>query len=111
MGKFLNGSSGTGKKILQNRDYFSYQTENEEQQADGSIIYYFTWAFNSQHGHIAIQIKENKMANSSLIRCDANSPHPFGRPLGLYNDELLKRLFVEMMEQSYGIIVTDFYST
>ena len=111
MGKFLNGSNGTGEKILQNFDSFSYSFKEHEQSSDGSILYRFTWAFNSQHGHISIRIKENKISNSSLIACDGNSPHQFGRPLGLYNDESLGKLFVEMMKQSCGIVITGFYST
>lgn len=111
MGKFLNGSCGTGKKILQNFDSFSYNFKNHEQLSDSSVLYRFTWTFNSQHGYIFIQIKENKISNSSLIDCDKDSPHKFGRPLGLYNDESLGLLFVKMMEQSCKIVVTGFYST
>lgn len=108
MGKYLNGRSKTGTKISNNMGSFAYSCERNEPIKDGSVLYHFTWTFNEQHGYINIIVKNNQISNSSLIDTDSQSPHPFNRPLGLYNDSSLELVFTEMMN-SININVTGIY--
>lgn len=109
MGKYLNSSANTGTKISSNMESFTYSYEKNEPNEDGSILYRFTWKFNEQHGYASITVKDNEISNSSLIDTDSQSPHPFDRPLGLYNDPSLKSIFTDMMN-SVDIDITGVYA-
>lgn len=109
MKKYLSGSYETGKKILDNLSDFICYLDRAESYENGKTIYYFKWAFCNQKGTISILVKEQKISDSSLIQTDADSPHPFGRPLGLYNDSTLRDVFLRLMEKE-KIIITGFYS-
>ena len=109
MGKYLSGSAETGTKILSNSTSFTYSYEKNEPNTDGSILYHFTWSFNEQHGYANISVKDDKISNSSLIYTNPKSPHPFDRPLGLYNDSSLKSIFTDMMN-SIDIDITGVYA-
>lgn len=109
MGKYLNGSAKTGTKILSNNTSFTYFYDKKEPNKDGSTLYRFTWKFNEQYGYTSIIVEDNKISNSSLIDTDSQSPHPFDRPLGLYNDPSLKSIFTDMMN-SIDIDITGVYS-
>lgn len=109
MGKYLNGSAETGTKISSNMSSFIYSCEKNEPNKDGSILYRFTWRYNKQHGYASITVKDNELSNSSLIDTDSQSPHPFDRPLGLYNDPSLKSVFTDMMN-SINIDITGVYA-
>lgn len=97
MGKYLNGSSGTGTKISKNLGLFTYLSAGSEQLSDDSVLYKFDWNFDGQFGYASIAVKENKISNSSLINTVAKSTHQFDRPLGLYNDPSLESIFRDMM--------------
>lgn len=104
MSKYLNGSAGTGDKIMKNLDLFAFDL------ADSSPDFYrFHWSFDGQFGQIAIAVKEGKMSNSSLIDTDISSPHKFDRPLGIYNDPTLVPVFTSMLN-SKNIHVAGIYS-
>ena len=104
MGKYLNGSAGTGDKIAKNLSLFTYNLT--ESSAD---FYRFRWSFGGQFGQIAITVKDGKMSNSSLIDTDDSSPHKFDRPLGIYNDTTLVPVFTSMLN-SVGVHVTGIYA-
>lgn len=91
---WLNGSSGTGDKILKNYSHFSCSYTSKD-HIKGKTLYHFEWKFDSQRGHMCIEVRnsDGKMSNSSLIDTDNKSSHPFGRPLGLYNDGSLQTVF------------------
>lgn len=109
MGKYLNGSAKTGEKIMKNQDLFTYKLTGSD-NVSGAVIYHFSWRFDGQQfGHIGIEVKNHKISNSSLIDTDNQSPHGFGRPLGLYNDPSLEQVFSTMMS-SIGIQTTGVYS-
>ena len=109
MGKYLNGSAQTGAKIMNNQNLFTYKHTTTD-NVSGAVIYHFTWTFDGQQfGHIGIEVKDQKISNSSLIDTDDQSPHKFDRPLGLYNDPSLGQVF-SMMMQSIRITTTGFYS-
>ena len=105
---YLTDSAQAGAKIMKNIDKFNFNFLNAEQLSD-STLYRFKWRFDKQHGFISILVKDGKMSNGSLISTDDNSPHPFGRPLGLYNDPSLANLFMLMMRDR-GISITDIYT-
>lgn len=111
MGKYLSGSAQTGTKIMKNLDLFTYaQTEPDPDNGSGVVTYHFNWRFDGQQfGHIGIGVKNQKISSSSQINTDNQSPHKFGRPLGLYNDRSLEQVF-SMMMQSVGITITGVYS-
>lgn len=109
MGKYLTGSAKTGAKIIKNIGLFKYTYTGNEAMSN-SMLYRFNWRFDTtQFGHISIEVKGNKMSNSSLIDTDSQSPHKFDRPLGLYNDSSLVQVFADMMS-SVGISITGIYS-
>ena len=109
MGKYLNGSSGTGTKISKNLGLFTYLPAGTQQLSDNSDLYKFDWNFDGQFGYASITVKENKISNSSLINTDAKSAHQFDRPLGLYNDPSLESIFRDMMA-SINIKINGIYS-
>ena len=109
MGKYLTGSNKTGQKIMQNLSLFSYYLENEGLQNDSSILYRFRWTFENQFGYTSILVKDSNISNVSLIDTDKNSPNPFGRPLGIYNDNSLIQVF-KMMLLSIDIQIVGVYS-
>ncbi len=102
MPKRLNGSSGTGKKIIQNMIDFSYRYRDVETVSDKDF-YTFTWTFGNQTGTAVISLTANGFIDqSSTLNCDTNC-HDFQRPLGAYNDNTLYGVF-EMMLDSQNII-------
>ena len=109
MGKYLNGSAQTGAKIMKNISLFTYELAHRE-DSHGAVFYRFNWRFDGQQfGHIGIEVKNQKISNSSLIDTDSQSPYRFSRPLGLYNDSSLEQVFSTMMS-SIGIQTTGVYS-
>ena len=109
MGKYLNGSAQTGAKIMKNFSLFTYVFSHPD-NLSGAVIYHFDWRFDGQQfGHISIEVKNQKISNSSLIDTDSQSPHGFSRPLGLYNDPSLEQVFSSMM-LSIGVQTTGVYS-
>ena len=107
MGKYLNGSSKTGKKIIDNIKLFSY-IKTEYENSDDSELYKFEWNFDGQEGYINIIVKEGRISNSSLMNTNNNTSRSFSRPLGLYNDSSLETIFTNMLE-SVGVIVSGVY--
>lgn len=108
MGKYLNGSAKTGKKILDNWNLFSF-TEAKLEVNTTPVLYKFDWNFDGQKGYISISVKDNKISNSSLIDTNSNTTHPFGRPLGLYNDHSLEQVFTQMLA-SINVTVSGVYA-
>ena len=108
MGKYLSGSSKTGKKIIDNLELFFYNLTNQENKGD-SVIYQFDWDFDGQNGYIFIEVKDGKISNSSLINTSKNTCHCFDRPLGLYNDPSLEIVFTIMLAD-VGIEVSGVYT-
>ena len=106
MGKWLSGSAGTGKKIMQNLKDFKVSI-NEHQKENGIVR--FVWTFNEQTGYISVRYREGKISNSSMIGTDDNSMHAFNRPLGLYNDDSLYSVFTMLMND-IGINITGGYN-
>lgn len=97
MPKRLNGSSGTGKKIIQNMSDFSYRYRNVE-TVSGKDFYTFTWTFGNQTGTAVISLTANGFIDqSSTLNCDTNC-HDFQRPLGAYNDNTLYGVFGMMLD-------------
>lgn len=96
MGKYLNGSAKTGKKILDNWNLFSFAQIKQEVETT-SVLYRFEWNFDGQKGYISIRMKDNRISNSSLIDTNTTTSHPFSRPLGLYNDSSLEQVFIKML--------------
>lgn len=94
MGKWLNGSAGTGDKIMNNFEDFKYELNKKEGSKD---FFSFNWQFNEQIGYVSIRYKDNKISNGSIIGTEESSKHKFDRPLGLYNDDTLFKVFKEMM--------------
>ncbi|MGE5678980.1 MAG: hypothetical protein ACM3ZR_13070 [Pseudomonadota bacterium] len=110
MEKWLTGATETGEKILQNINLFRYSFENKEKStARKESIYKFNWSYGDQNGYINIMHKNGKISNSSLIDTNTKSKHKFDRPLGLYNDSSLFRVF-QMMLNSIDIEVEGIYS-
>lgn len=95
---YLSGSEGTGKKISTNREHFSFDFKESETENE-KTLYRFYWTFDKQHGYMSITVRnsDNKLANSSLIGTDIDSPYKFGRPLGLYNDASLLTVFYAVL--------------
>ena len=97
MPKRLNGSSGTGKKIIQNMSDFSYHYKDVE-KVSGKDFYTFTWTFGNQSGTAVINLTDNGFIDqSSTLNCDTNC-HDFQRPLGAYNDDTLYNVFGMMLD-------------
>lgn len=108
MRKYLTGSSGTGEKIISN--WCKFIVTNMRLETDGdTCIYSFDWSFGSQNGYIRIRVKDERIANSSLICTKQESPYQFDRPLGLYNDASLEYVFSKIL-RSQGIIVSGVYA-
>ena len=107
---WLNGSSGTGDKIIKYHSHFSCSYSSKDHM-NGKTFYHFNWRFDSQHGSMGIEVRDNdgKMSNGSLIDTDDKSPHPFGRPLGLYNDRSLQSVFENALN-SIGVQVNGVYA-
>lgn len=107
----LNGSFGTGEKILQHLDGFKYKLI-KHQHPDESCktdIYTFSWNFYKQCGKINISVKDNKITVSSLINTYSISNPTFLRALGLYNDRTLEEVF-KLMLQSINVKTIGLYN-
>ena len=102
MRKYLSGSANTGKKILNNMNIFSYDFLEKNEIQDESTLYSFSWNYDCQRGKIAIIVKNSKISNDSWINTDNDSPHPFCRPLGMYNDPTLDGVFKIMMSSRHN---------
>lgn len=109
LGKYLTDSAQTGAKISKNIKLFSYSLTETIPGDNGYVIYRFAWDFDGQAGHISIGVKDGKISNSSLIDTDPGSSHPFGRPLGLYNDGSLAQVFRQMLA-SINVYTNGVYS-
>lgn len=99
---YLNGSCGTGKKILKNFESFSFNLLMEEQSKDNSVKYHFSWQFDSQFGELTIIVKNQKISTLSTIWRDSSLVDSFKRPLSMYNDPSLEPVFSKMLIK-YGI--------
>lgn len=97
MSKRLNGGTGTGQKIIENFNLFSFSL-NEDKTNRNEGFYSFVWAFGNQHGYVSITIKDTKISNGSLIDTDSDSPYSFKRPLGIYNDDSLCAVLKKLLE-------------
>lgn len=98
---WLSGNPKTGEKIMKNFSRFSFKYVGNDESSN-EVLYRFTWNFDGrQHGYISVAVRkeDNKISNSSLIDTDINSNHPFGRPLGFYNDSSLESVFVELLKE------------
>jgi hypothetical protein len=107
MPKRLNGSAGTGKKIMQNKELFKYTYNGSEQLTDnsGSILHKFEWTFGNQSGFASIILLPGGIIDQfSLLRCTRNQSEFVGS-LGAYNDESLYEVF-EIMLRSQKIPYT-----
>lgn len=101
MSKRLNGSAGTGKKILQNLNQFHFNYQSCEIE-NNKKFYTFTWSFGDQAGFAVIQLTDlGYIDQSSTLSCNKNC-YSFLRPLGVYNDKTLYKVF-EMMLQKYNL--------
>lgn len=92
MSKWLTSSAGTGKKIIENKEMFTWLLADNEDKNE-TMEYSFSWRFNKQFGHGLIKLRSGKIDESSMIFTDENSPKPFCKTLCLYNDPTLMSLF------------------
>lgn len=84
MPKRLSGNAGTGRKILNNWNLFSYvfnETKYKE-NCENNIrhIYPFNIKFGNQTGYMMIYVNNERVDQSTISDCG------FDRPLGAYND-------------------------
>ncbi|WP_415337605.1 hypothetical protein [Clostridium perfringens] len=84
MSKRLNGSAGTGDKIMNNLNLFNYHLDKIK-NIDNKTYYTFLVSFGSQKGHFCIVVDENNNIDESST-LDLNFP----KSLGLYNDRSLE---------------------
>ena len=105
MRKYLVDSINTGNMIMNNLSLFSYDFRGLETLGE-SILYQFDWKYDDQKGYANIIFKENinKISDSSVLSTNTDSLHPFGRPLGLYNDGTLEAIFSIMMKNQGSAI-------
>ncbi len=97
MPKRLNGSAGTGKKIIKNIKDFNYHYKDVE-KVSGKDFYPFPWTFGDQSGTAVISLTDDGFIDqSSTLNCDTNR-HDFRRPLGAYNDDTLYDVFRMMLD-------------
>lgn len=97
MPKRLNGSTGTGKKIMQNIDIFNYTYDGCEPSGNNTL-HKFNWTFGNQSGYASITLTpEGTIDPSSLMNCAVNQSD-FRRPLGAYNDNTLYDVFRKMLQ-------------
>ena len=69
MPKRLNGSAGTGEKIMNNPDIFNYSYIGPD-NSTGTTNYSFKWSFGSQSGTAVISLtKDNRIDPSSTLNC------------------------------------------
>ncbi|MBE6099314.1 MAG: hypothetical protein E7197_04600 [Anaerovibrio sp.] len=100
MRKYLNGSAGTGEKIIKHFTFFKYDFVGKESDRENKTIYRFKWHFyDYQHGYINIIVQNNSYCidEGSTMGTDDDSPKKFDRPLGLYNDKTLESVYRKMM--------------
>ena len=97
MPKRLNGSAGTGKKIMQNLNQFSFNYQSSENLAE-KVFYTFDWSFGNQSGNAVIQLTDSRYIDQSSTL----NYYDFSRPLGAYNDDTLYDVF-KMMLRSQNI--------
>ncbi len=96
MPKRLSGSAGTGKKIMQNLNQFSFNYRNSENIAE-KVFYTFDWSFGNQSGSAVIKLTDSGYIDqSSTLNCNKNC-YDFSRPLGAYNDDTLYDVFGMML--------------
>ena len=99
MPKRLNGSAGTGEKIMNNPDTFSYSYIRPN-NSTSTTNYRFEWSFGSQNGTAVISLtKDNRIDPSSTLNCNQNR-YGFLRPLGVYNDPTLYDVFAMMLDNA-----------
>lgn len=102
MPKRLSGSSGTGKKIMQNRDLFIYTYTGSAPLSEDKVLYKFNWSFdNYQSGIISIVLRSDEAIDaSSLIICD-NNQSKFVSTLDAYKDNSLYNVFRWMLQSQH----------
>lgn len=81
----LNGSAGTGKKIIKNWNLFSFVFGNRNGDS-----YTFDVNFDGQIGMMTIVVENGNVINGTL---DCN----FKKTLGIYNDPTLQQVAERMM--------------
>lgn len=93
MAKRLNGSSGTGKKILQNLEIFRYELKDESINENRCVEYNFNVTFGNNEGIFKIKVNHNGIIDQySTLDMDN-----FHRPLGVYNDPSLAKVAEHMI--------------
>lgn len=102
MSKRLNGSAGTGNKIMRYQNLFYYTYNGSEELSEGKTLYKFNWSFdNYQSGIISIVLRSDRtIDNSSLILCNKNQ-RKFVSTLGAYNDDSLYSVFRWMLQSQH----------
>lgn len=97
MAKRLSGSAGTGKKIMQNLNEFTFDYQGSENIA-GKDFYTFNWTFGNQSGTAVIELTDTGCIDqSSTLNCKKNH-YDFMRSLGAYNDSSLYDVFGMMLD-------------
>lgn len=97
MPKRLNGSSGTGKKIMQNQDFFNFSYRKSNSSND-KTFYTFDWTFGVQSGSAVILLNsDGTIDHSSTLNCTKNKSE-FLKSLGAYNDPSLYDVFRMMLD-------------
>lgn len=107
----LNGSFGTGEKILQHFDFFKYKLIKHKPHEYGNSktdTYTFEWNFYRQCGNVNISVIDNRITTGSTIHTNPQSNPTFSRSLGLYNDRTLEEVF-RLMLQSIDVKTIGLY--
>lgn len=95
MNKKLNGSAGSGTKILKDITLFSYEYKSTSTLSNNEVVHLFNWKFDGQIGKASIVVdKKNYITDNSMLTGDT-----IGKPLGLYNDPTLLSVF-QVMKKS-----------
>lgn len=81
--KSLNGSSGTGDKIMDNWSLFKYRFNDERSEGN---FYSYEVSFGKQLGYLNFEINNNDIENVNLYL------EGFSKTLSQNNDSALKRV-------------------
>lgn len=88
----LTGSSGTGKKILDNWNVFTFKLKSNEAQGESNIVT-FQFSSSNQTGTFIILLdKKGQIKNLSTLNCNK-----FKRSLGMNNDSSLQQLAEKLL--------------
>ena len=92
MSNKLSGSSGTGKKILENLNCFQYTLKCTEEIENGKR-YEFDVSFENKEGYFNIIVKDGQISEDTIMDIH------FKRPLGAYNDKSLIKLAEKLISK------------